>query len=72
MGGAVRTDDRPEVVGKRLQAYRTQTEPVSAYYARSGRLKKIDGMQPIEVVSAAIDRVLEPAEALIASEATKS
>ena len=72
MGGAVRTDDRPEVVGKRLQAYKTQTEPVSAYYARSGRLKKIDGMQPIEVVSAAIDRVLAPSEALIGSETTKS
>lgn len=72
LGGSVRTDDRPEVVGKRLQAYKTQTEPVSAYYARSGRLKKIDGMQPIDAVSAAIDRVLNASDALIGSEATKS
>ena len=57
-GGSIRADDNPEVLHKRLQAYRAQTEPVSAYYARSGRLKKIDGMQAIEVVASQIDSAL--------------
>ena len=71
-GGAIRTDDKPEVLRKRLQAYKVQTEPVAAYYERSGRLTKIDGMQPVNVVSAAIDHALGIAEALTHSAATKS
>ncbi len=70
-GGAIRADDRPEVLHKRLQAYKIQTEPVSAYYNRSGRLKKVDGMQPIHAVSAAIDRALGTADTLTAA-TTKS
>lgn len=57
-GGAMRTDDNPDVLGKRLDAYREQTAPVSAYYGRTGLLVKIDGMQPIDTVSAAIDGAL--------------
>lgn len=57
-GGTVRPDDKPEVLEKRLDAYREQTAPVSAYYARSGRLKPIDGMASIDAVSSAIDRAL--------------
>lgn len=57
-GGTVRPDDTPEVLGRRLEAYRAQTAPVSAYYAKTGRLKSIDGMAAIEAVSAAIDRAL--------------
>lgn len=58
-GCDVRADDNPEAFKTRLDAYRAQTAPVSAYYARSGRLKTVDGMAPIEVVSAAIDRATE-------------
>ncbi len=58
-GGPIRSDDTPEVLQKRLQSYRALTEPVAAYYAGSGRLRKIDGMQSIEAVSRAIDRALE-------------
>lgn len=71
-GGTIRSDDNPEVLRKRLQTYRTQTEPVSAYYGRSGRLKKIGGMQPVETVSAAIDRALGVPELLNEGRATKS
>ena len=57
-GGTVRPDDKPEVLAKRLEAYREQTAPVSAYYAESGRLRAIDGMVSIESVSQAIDAAL--------------
>lgn len=57
-GGTVRPDDTPGVLGKRLETYESQTAPVSAYYAGSGRLKVIDGMESIDDVSSAIDRAL--------------
>ena len=57
-GGTVRLDDTPEVLAKRLEAYHVQTEPVSNYYESSGRLKLIDGMAPVDQVSATIDRIL--------------
>lgn len=57
-GGTVRPDDKPDVLAKRLDAYREQTAPVSAYYGESGRLKVIDGMVPIDAVSQAIDAAL--------------
>ncbi len=60
-GGTVRPDDTPEVLAKRLDTYREQTAPVSAYYAESGRLKAIDGMAPIDAVSEAIDAALSVA-----------
>jgi adenylate kinase len=58
IGGIVRADDNPEAFKIRLDAYRVQTAPVSAYYASIGELHDIDGMQPIDKVSAAIDDVL--------------
>ncbi len=59
-GEAMRTDDSPGILTKRLDAYREQTAPVSAYYGRTGLLETVDGMQPIDVVSAAIDRAVTP------------
>jgi adenylate kinase len=57
-GGAVRADDNPESFKVRLTAYRDQTAPVSAYYASRGVLKTVDGMAPIDQVTAALDAVL--------------
>lgn len=57
-GGTVRADDNPEAFKTRLETYREQTAPVSAYYASKGELKVVDGMQPIEVVSTALDQAL--------------
>ncbi|MFO1125054.1 MAG: adenylate kinase [Methylocystis sp.] len=57
-GGAVRADDNPESFKTRLEAYRAQTAPVSAHYAGRRQLTKIDGMAPIDEVTAAIDRAL--------------
>lgn len=59
-GETVRPDDNPEALEKRLEAYRAQTEPLVGYYAGRGRLRTVDGMAPIEEVSAAIRSVLEP------------
>ena len=57
-GGAVRADDNPESFKTRLEAYRAQTAPVSAHYAKRSELTRIDGMAPIENVTAEIDRAL--------------
>ena len=57
-GGTVRADDNPESFKIRLDAYREQTAPVSAYYAKIGELKTVDGMAPIDSVTAAINGAL--------------
>ena len=57
-GGVVRADDNPESFKVRLTAYRDQTAPVSAYYASKGVLKTVDGMAPIDQVTAALDAML--------------
>lgn len=57
-GGTVRADDNPEAFKVRLDAYKAQTAPVSAYYAGKGSLKEVDGMMPIDDVTSAIDKAL--------------
>ena len=57
-GGSVRADDNAETLKTRLDAYRKQTAPVSAYYAGKGALRQVDGMAPIENVAAALDATL--------------
>jgi adenylate kinase len=66
-GEAVRKDDTPEVFKQRLEAYRAQTAPLSAYYAKTGLLHTVDGMQPIDTVTAEIMTVLEPHAERVAS-----
>ncbi|HEY8565050.1 MAG TPA: adenylate kinase [Beijerinckiaceae bacterium] len=53
-GEAVRKDDNPDVFKTRLEAYKTQTAPLSAYYEKRGMLKSVDGMKPIDEVSQAL------------------
>ena len=57
-GGQARADDNPESFKTRLEAYRAQTAPVSDHYARRGELRRIDGMAPIDEVTAALNRTL--------------
>ena len=47
----------------RLAAYRAQTAPLVDYYAGLGQLRSVDGMAPIDTVTAAIDRILGPSRA---------
>jgi adenylate kinase len=58
-GETARADDNPETLKKRLDAYRSQTAPLSAYYAGKGTLQEIDGMLSIDEVTAAIDAKLK-------------
>ena len=55
---ALRADDNPESLKRRLRAYRDQTEPLLAYYAMQGALRSVNGMAPIPAVAASIDQVL--------------
>jgi adenylate kinase len=51
-GLPVRSDDNPEALKVRLDAYRTQTEPVAEYYRGAGLLRTINGLLPIDEVTA--------------------
>jgi adenylate kinase len=58
---ALREDDDPEVLRRRLLAYRDQTAPLVAYYQLQSVLRSVDGMVAIPEVSSAIDRALREA-----------
>jgi adenylate kinase len=58
-GETLRADDNAEALKQRIAAYRAQTAPLIGYYAGTGLLKSVDGMAPIEKVSAAIAAVLD-------------
>ena len=60
-GEKLRDDDNPEVLHKRLEAYRQLTAPLIAYYRQHGILRSVNGMAPIDDVTAAIDQVLATA-----------
>jgi len=70
-GEAVRPDDTPEVLIKRLAAYRAQTEPLIHYYSDRRKLLTVDGMMTIEEVSREISRVLSAIEAVDNKPATR-
>jgi adenylate kinase len=57
-GEPVRKDDNPEVFRTRLEAYKAQTAPLSAYFSSRGCLKTVDGMRPIDEVTEAIRGIL--------------
>jgi adenylate kinase len=50
----VRTDDRPEAIEKRLQAYSLQTAPLMDYYRQRGALRTVQGTGPIQEIFAAL------------------
>jgi len=60
-GETVRADDDPEVLKRRLMAYRAQTAPLVSYYSKNGMLKTVDGMAAIPEVTAAIRQCLQGA-----------
>ncbi|WP_420102823.1 adenylate kinase [Bosea sp. (in: a-proteobacteria)] len=57
-GQPVRKDDDPEVFKTRLEAYNRDTAIVAPYYDKRGQLTQIDGMQPIDDVTRAIEAAL--------------
>jgi adenylate kinase len=57
-GQPVRKDDDPEVFKSRLAAYERDTAAVTPFYSQRGLLREVDGMAPVDKVSADIDAVL--------------
>jgi adenylate kinase len=73
-GEELRSDDDPEVLKRRLDAYREQTAPLVDYYRWQGSLKSVDGMQAIDEVESAIHKALTekpPAPKPVAKPVTK-
>ncbi len=54
-----RRDDNPEVFRTRLDAYTNQTKPLLGYYEAQGLLVEVDGMAPMDAVSAEIATLLD-------------
>jgi adenylate kinase len=57
-GGSLRTDDDPDVLRRRIRAYRDQTAPLAAYYQLQSVLRSVDGMASVSEVARAIDKLL--------------
>lgn len=55
---AVREDETPEAIKKRLEEYRRQTTPVIDYYRQKNKVIEINGEQPIETIHQEIIRRL--------------
>jgi adenylate kinase len=54
-----RPDDNEETVRNRMAEYRAKTAPILPFYESRGLVKRVDGMAPIEHVTAAIEAILE-------------
>ncbi|GHA12786.1 adenylate kinase [Devosia pacifica] len=52
--GGARADDNEEVLRKRLEVYKGQTAPLVEFYRGKGLLKPVDGMKPVDEVTASI------------------
>ncbi|HEX3095030.1 MAG TPA: adenylate kinase [Candidatus Angelobacter sp.] len=47
-----RVDDTEEIISERLKSYERQTLPLEDFYRKQGRLRRINGEQPVEQVLA--------------------
>lgn len=57
----MRVDDGVDIVRERLKVYQRQTKPLVDYYSARPTFRAIDGNQPPDVVTAAVDSALEAA-----------
>ena len=71
-GGAVRADDNHEALKVRIDAYREQTAPLIDYYRSRNVLKSVDGLQPLDAVTAQIFQVMERRQRAIGNKQAKS
>ena len=53
-----RKDDNEETVRTRMAEYRAKTAPILPLYAARGLVSRVDGMAPIDEVTAAVEAVL--------------
>ena len=56
--GGARADDNAKTLRTRLKVYHDSTAPILPYYAATGKMKSVDGMQPIEAVESAIAEIV--------------
>ena len=54
-----RNDDTPETIKARLQIYHQQTAELKDYYAKQGKLVKINGMGTVDDIFARIEKVID-------------
>lgn len=53
-----RADDNEETVRQRMQEYRGKTAPILPIYEKRGIVTRVDGMDSIDAVTAALDAIL--------------
>jgi adenylate kinase len=58
-GKPVRKDDTPEVFDERLREYYKKTAPLTGYYYAKKMLSVVDGMAPMDEVTASIEAILK-------------
>jgi adenylate kinase len=58
-GGVLRSDDNPETLAHRLAVYYKNTAPLLDFYRAQGKLTSVDGMAPVDEVTAQIGLVLD-------------
>ena len=65
-GGALiaRADDDDAIVRERLKVYLRQSNPLVDYYSARGTFRAIDGHQPPDVVTAAVDQAVREAASI--------
>ena len=56
---SIRKDDAPEVVKSRLETYHSTTEPLKAYYEKTGKLALVEGQEKVEDTTALTLAALE-------------
>jgi adenylate kinase len=59
-----RTDDSDGIVAERLKVYHRQTKPIVEFYSGRPTLRTIDGNQPPDVVTSAMDAAIKEASAV--------
>jgi adenylate kinase len=57
--GQSRADDNPETLKNRLEVYHKNTAPLVEFYKKQGKVVGVDGMAPIDDVTAAIAKAIE-------------
>ena len=58
-GGILRSDDTPETLAHRLGVYYRNTAPLIDYYRNQGKLQTVNGMAPVDEVTAQIALTLD-------------
>ena len=59
VGGVLRSDDTPETLAHRLEVYYKNTAPLLDFYRGQGKLNSVDGMAPVDTVTAQVVAILD-------------